>query len=237
MQHAGAKSFIVGIMQRLSQVSSRQAWPLLAAAALAATVIGHALQLMLEDLRLFGDTRAGYVHSGQAICAELAVCGLIAALYSVIRHLLQIRAHGGADLRISVLHAVTRLGRGRTLGTILFMQFAALIVVELCEQRFSGYSATALGAIFGAGHASALFVHLIVGTIIGLVIYAFAATVSSRSQIFAQAISSFLRRLRACDTTGHAAAFRRLHVRRTARKLPLLSLGLANRPPPTAASA
>jgi hypothetical protein len=224
-------------MQRLLHVSSRQAWPLLAAAALAATVIGHALQLILEDLQLFGDARAGYVHSGQAICAELAVCGLIAALYSVIRYLLQMRAHGDADSKILFLRSVTKLGRGRTLGAILFMQFAALIVVESCEQRFSGYGATALGAIFGAGHGSALFVHLIVGTIIGLVIYAFAASVSSRSQIFAQAISSFLRRLRAGDGAGHAAAFRRLHVRRTARKLPLLSLGLANRPPPTAASA
>ena len=47
-------------------------WPLLLALALAAMTAGHALELWLENLALFGDGRAAYAHIAQGPIVELS---------------------------------------------------------------------------------------------------------------------------------------------------------------------
>ena len=50
----------------------RLAWFLIAAVALAASACGHALELTLENLQLFGDGRAAYAHPAQLFELEMA---------------------------------------------------------------------------------------------------------------------------------------------------------------------
>lgn len=217
------------------RTSLGRCWPLMVAGALLAMVVGHAVELWLEDLKVVGDVRAGYMHSAQAITLELSLFGLFAVLYAILRWALGL--HGAqSGQSVPVLEGAARSGRLPFVISLLATQLSALVAVELLEQVLSGLARPGLAAIFGAGHASALIVHVIVGSVIGLLFFSFAAAVSSRSRIVAQVLSTFLRRLRAANPAT-SAAFRRTHLHCVPRRHTLLALKLANRPPPASALA
>ena len=222
-------------MMALLRTSLGRCWPLVVAGALLAMVIGHAVELWLEDLQLVGDVRAGYMHSAQGMTLELSLFGLFAILYAVVRWTLRLKG-AQSDQSAPVLDGAARFGRLPFLMSLLATQLGALVAVELLEQVLSSFGHPGLAAIFGAGHATALIVHVVVGSLIGLLFFSFSAAVSSRSRIIAQVLFTFLRRLRAANPATSASS-RRTYLQRVPRRHSLFALKLANRPPPASALA
>src|SRR5579872_1728268 len=166
---------------RLHYARSLHAWPLLAASALIAATVGHALQLWLEDIRLLGQARADYVHSGQAMLLELALLGLLVVGYCSFRRLLTAGTDPSAAAVPPVLAAVVSLGRARCIASVVGLQLSVLSAVEIVEQRLSGVAHPGLAAIYGPEHISALFVYLAVGVLVTLLTFALAAVVVVQS--------------------------------------------------------
>jgi hypothetical protein len=207
-------------------------WPLIGALALAAMVSGHALELWLENSRVLGDGRASYAHSLQTFAIEAALVLLVCALALIAGHFLSRSRRVGinTDNLLPALDAVVRLGAVRSVLILVSVQFAALVMVELLEQRGSGFNG-GLSAIVGPGHATAIIVHAVVGLVFALALNRVARFVCAETRALVYALSTFLRRAtsRAAFTPATRLPLRLLA---SGRKPPLLALGLANRPPP-----
>ena len=208
---------------------------LLAGAGMLAMAIAHACELWLEDLQLFGDARAAYTHSGQSLCIALGVTAIALAVLAVGCRVLG-AARSSCD-EPTGLGTIPRAGRLRAGAFLLSFQLLALVLVELAEQRFSGIVHPSLAAVFGAGHASTLIVHLVVGIALAIVAYAFADAVSAKQAVWTAALSTFVRRMRSAASSCANCRLRQLQREfRLARRTPL-ALRLANRPPPLASLA
>jgi len=203
-------------------------WALLSGAALVAMVIGHALELWFENLHVFGDARAAYVHQGQTLCIELAGAALLVVVVVVAGRLIRAASdHGPADAGLATIAAAHPTAIAMS---VLGIQFGSLIAVELTEQALSSFAHPSLWAIFGSGHATALFVHSIIGFVIAGVICAFARAVTARQRAWAGIVATFLRR--ASQQAPQPPRFSRRYAHRDQPRLAVLALRIANRPPP-----
>ncbi|HEV2037395.1 MAG TPA: hypothetical protein VGQ96_02220 [Candidatus Eremiobacteraceae bacterium] len=213
--------------------SDRLAWPFIWAAALGAMVCGHALELWLESLRAFGDGRASYAHPAQIFAIEIAGALFMVALALVVRRLVRCarKQTDDGDGLVPALQSIVRLGFVRAGMVLVGSQFAALIGIELLEQRWSGFTG-GVAAVIGPGHATAIAVHLVVGLIFAHVVYRVSRFVCSSDSTIVVAIATFLRRLSQPRRPARAGLRRHVNLWASTRKPPLLALGLANRPPP-----
>jgi hypothetical protein len=227
--------------------TDRLAWPLISAAALAAMVTGHALELCLENLRAFGESRANYSHSMQSFALEVAAILFVFVIAMILLQLLQgpLAKSGTSqnaftssapanptDFVLPALGCISRQGAFRVTFGLLFMQFGFLVASELFEQHLAGFSG-GLAAVIGPGHASAIVVHLIVGLIFALTLYRAACYACAASRRLVGVLAIFLRRVfvRLHPTVE---ALRIANLAACRRRPPLLALGFANRPPPVA---
>lgn len=212
--------------------ADRLAWLLIAAVALAASACGHALELMLENLRWFGDGRAAYGHPAQLLELEMAGALFLITAVAVGRRLVgcALRARADHDCLLPALDALCRAGLLRCAVMLLVFQFVALIGSELLEQWLSG-SAVGLGSIMGVGHVTAIVVHAVVGMVFASALYRFARFVRAQATALVCAIGRFARRI-ALPRLLAPSSYARVHLWTALRKPPLLALGLANRPPP-----
>jgi hypothetical protein len=219
------------------RILDRLAWPFIGAAALAAMVCGHALELWLESARVFGDSRANYAHSVQSFAVEAAAALCVIALASVAQRLLRTALRGAddADTLVPALGSVVRLGFARTGLAVVGAQFCALIGIELLEQSWSGFGG-GVAVILGPGHATAIAVHVIVGLVCALALHRVSRFVCTRDSIIAGALATFLRQVSLRHCPAPAATFHPVNLWASDRKPPLLALGLANRPPPVSSA-
>lgn len=210
----------------------RLAWLLIAAVALAASACGHALELTLENLRLFGDGRAAYAHPAQLFELEMAGTLFLIAAVAIGRRLAACALHARAedDCLSPALGHVCRLGFARCSLMLLSVQFIAFIASELLEQSLSG-SAVGLASILGIGHLTTIIVHIVVGLIFAWTLHRLARFVHGQTAVIVGAIARFARHVsqpRALPATTYS----RINLWASVRRPPLLALGLANRPPP-----
>lgn len=217
---------------RLSRYRSLAAVPLLCAGAWLAAAVGHGLQLGIENLRWFGEARAGYAHSAQSIVLETAIFAAGFGVFSALRKLWPRRSFTPSGIALPTLAEVLRLGRARSVAFVLSVQFVSVTAIELLEQRLSGAAHPSMAAIFGPAHASAVFVYAIVGVVLALATYAFAEAVASRSDRIACILGRFVRRPRHGPVSSPLFAPRCSYIGAAFGGAPLLSLGIANRPPP-----
>lgn len=215
----------------MSRYQSLAALPLLCAAAWLAAAAGHGLQLGVESLRLFGEARASYAHSAQSIVLEIAVFAAGIGVFAALRRLWPRTSLTTSDITLPTLAEVVRIGKLRSIACVLSVQFISVTAIELLEQHLSGASPS-IAAIFGPGHVSASFVYAIVGVVLALAIYAFAGAVVSRSRRIARILGSFVRRLQNAPVGSRLVAPRCIFIGAVFGGAPLLSLGIANRPPP-----
>jgi len=210
------------------------AWSLIGALALAAMVSGHALELWLENLRVLGDGRANYAHSLQTFAIEAALVLLVCIIALIAAHFANRVHRAGVDVDnlVPALDAIVQLGAVRGAFMLVSVQLCALVVVELLEQRGSGFNG-GLTAIVGPGHATAIIVHALVGLVFALALCRVSSFVCAETRAVACVLSTFLRRVTAERTFATAATRLPLRLFASGRKPPLLALGLANRPPPS----
>jgi len=210
----------------------RFSWPLIAAVALAASACGHAIELALEDLRLFGDARASYAHSVQLFTLEMAGALALVWVIATAGRLLgcALARDRRDDCFLPALDGIRRLGFGRCAASLLVLQFAALVSGETIEQAMSGYRG-GIGSIAGTGHVTAVVVHLVVGLLFALGLRRFAAFICAQTRALTDAIALFVRRVRS-RLSSPSGRYRHINLWSSVRKASLLALGLANRPPP-----
>ncbi|GEM_PF-1799134 len=214
----------------------RFAWVLITAAALAAMVAAHAVELALESAHALGDSAAPYRHVAQSSATETAVVLFLlfaaACMYRMLAHVT--RGERDGDPVLPALRMIAASGFTRIAPRLAAVQLVALFVTELGEQRLSGFHGNALGAIAGPGHASAVIVHLLIAALVTFALCRFARFASSRGSGLVEAVVAFLRH--ACAPASTASTGRRLVGAPSlfARRPSLLALGLANRPPPHA---
>ncbi len=210
----------------------RFAWLLIAAVALAASACGHALELSIENLGWWGDGRANYTHPAQLFAVEMAALLFLIAAVAVGTRLVRCALHksGGRDCLIPALDGIASLGFVRSAFTLVSLQFVALFGSELLEQRMAGFNG-GLASIVGAGHATAIVVHVIVGLLFAFALYRFSRFICAQTRILVGAIARFARRVDPPAALPYPAS-RHVNLWASARKPPLLALGLANRPPP-----
>ena len=215
------------------RTTERLAWPIISAGALAAMVSGHAIELWLENLRILGDGRANYAHSLQTFALEAALALIACALVLMASRFIRGVSHAGADTDtlLPALSAIARLGALRGALALVSIQITALVIVELFEQRWSGFSG-GLSAIVGPGHATAIIVHALIGVVFALALCRFSRFVCVEARVVACALSTFLRRVTPPQGAVTDATRLPLQFFVSGRKPPLLALGLANRPPP-----
>jgi hypothetical protein len=227
--------------------ADRLAWPLISAAALAAMVTGHALELWLENLRAFGESRANYSHSMQSFALEVAAILFVIVVATILWRLLQgALAKSGTsqnastasapanptDFVLPALGQISRLGAFRVACRLVFMQFGFLVASELLEQHLAGFGG-GLAAVLGPGHASAVVVHLIVGLIFAFALYRAAHYACTATPRLVGVLAIFLRRV-FVQLHPTVEALRTANLAACRRRPPLLALGFANRPPPVA---
>jgi hypothetical protein len=213
-------------------------WLLVGAVALIASLAGHALQLSIESAHLFGSTRALYSHSLQTPYAAIALVLLIVAAYFIARGvLMSVRDESsGADWLLPALDAVRTAAPARIVTTVLGLQFGSLIVGELSEQALSSYDQFGFGAIFGAGHYSAPFVHLLIGTLLALALIAFARAACERVAAIARFVLVAIARLSQPAPSVCGPRLRTLALGADSPSPPLLARHIASRPPPVPAA-
>ncbi|MDQ6780469.1 MAG: hypothetical protein M3Z37_04860 [Candidatus Eremiobacteraeota bacterium] len=217
---------------RLSRYRSLAGLPLLCAAAWLAAAAGHGVQLGVESLRWFGEARASYAHSAQSIVLETAIFAAGIGIFAAFRRLWPRRSFTPSSLALPTLAEVLRLGRARSVAFVLSFQFISVTAIELLEQRLSGAAHPSIAAIFGPAHVSAVFVYAIVGIVLALATYAFADAVVLRSRRIACMLGSFVRRLQNGPISSPLFTPRCTFIGAAFGGAPLLSLGIANRPPP-----
>jgi hypothetical protein len=213
-------------------------WLLVGAVALGASLAGHAVQLAIESARLFGSMPALYSHSLQTPLAYLLFGGLILAALLIGRGILEgVRDEfEDADWLVPALDAVAQISPGRLIALVVGLQLASLTVGELTEQTLSSYNSIGLGAIFGAGHLTAPFVHALIGTVAAWLLLAFARTVCARVTDLARLALAIIAWVRRPSTIHCAPALRSLALRSESPAPPLLARHIASRPPPAAAA-
>ncbi len=213
----------------------RFAWLLLTATALAAMVVGHAMELWLENVHALGGRPAPYNHVAQSFVMEMAALAFVIAGVAIVSRLVALatRSIPRGDSLLPALHAIAQYGVGRVISRLVTVQLLALLLTEFCEQRLSGFQGNALLSIVGPGHATTLAVHTLLGSLAAFLLFRFARFASARTRSLVNAVVAFLGWValqpktgaRLPQGAGSVPAF-------FARKLCLISLGLANRPPP-----
>lgn len=209
-------------------------WLLIGAVALGASLAGHSVQSAIESSRLFGSVQASYAHSLQTPIAYLVFGALVIAALFIARGVLEgVRDElDGGDWLVPVLDAISRIDPGRLVALVIGMQFAFLIIGELTEQTLSSYSTVGLGAIFGPGHFTAAFVHVAIGTLAALLLFAFSRAVCARARDLARFTSSIIAWMRRPNRVGYASVLRMLAHGSKTPAPPLLARHIASRPPP-----
>lgn len=212
----------------------RVAWLLIGGVALTASLVGHAAQIALENVRALGDARAFYHHSAQAPIGQIAVALLaLAAILTVGRIASGARAgRTDSDWLLPALAGVRVLGVGRLTATVLGVQLVTLTCGELAEQFLSTGAPPGLTAVFGPGHATAPFVHLIVGLALSIALRAFALCACEHVAQIARIVRLVVTRPARARTTSNAA-LRQLILRASFLLPPVLARRIANRPPPS----
>ena len=213
-------------------------WPVVSVAALAAMLVAHSIELRLEDLHFWGDSRAGYLHVGQAAVAGLA-CLLLAVLAFGALHrtfLLLTGALRASDYAIADLDRIARLKLSNVIARLIPIQIGSLITVELLEQRLSGLQQSSIGAILGSGHITVPIIHLIIGLLASLAVWKFARVVAARSRQVAEALVSYFLPPPSLDGIN-VGAVRVANVCATRARQPVIALRIANRPPPARVTA
>jgi hypothetical protein len=211
----------------------RAAWILTGATALTAMLCGHAGELALEAHHAFGGRLAPYTHAVQGPAAELALLGFAAAILMIawrVVNLARGRMHQAAGL--PALHSLACLHPLVLTARVTGIQLAALLAVESCEQHLSGFHGNVLASIAGPGHWTALAVHVFMGALFGRALWLFARYTAARTRQLVGAVTAFMRRLHADDRAGAICGAQLAPHPNPLRKPALLSLGLANRPPP-----
>jgi hypothetical protein len=210
-------------------------WSLVGAVALAASLAAHALQLTLENAHVFGQIRSAYAHGAQG---PMALTAFALALFGAI--LLVRRAVSALDDRRTdpdwLLPALTRvrdLGAWRCIGVVLGVQLSAFCAGELIEQAASSYRQFGFGAFIGASHPSAAVVQLAVGIVAAALLWLFAREACRQVRAIARIAEAIIVWLARPPRARIAPALRALSLLAAAPAPPLLSLRIANRPPPS----
>lgn len=213
----------------------RLAWPLIAATALVAMVAGHAAQLWLENLRVFGEERAAYAHSAQSFAIEAGAALFVVAVALLARQLLRQAAKPSSpvDALLPALHGIVRSGVGCLCLAVVSLQLVLLVVTELAEQRVSGFTGNGMLAIVGPGHTTAIAVHLVIGLLAALALFRASRILCAQSRTLVRVFTVFLRRSRPVLHPSPLFAHRASHIAPAGRGLEVLALGIANRPPPS----
>ncbi len=213
----------------------RFAWLLIAATALAAMVVGHAVELALENAHALGGRPAQYSHVAQSFVVEVAALAFVIAGIAIVNRMVAMasRSVPSGDYLLPALNAVAQYGAARVAARLITVQLLALLLTEFCEQRLSGFEGNALVSIVGPGHVTTLAVHLLLGSLAAFLLFRFARFASARTRSLVTAVVAFLRWV-ALQPDGVSQAPQGLSSVPAffARKLCLISLGLANRPPP-----
>jgi hypothetical protein len=215
-------------------------WPLLLAFALAAMVSGHALELGLENAGVLGDSRAAYSHVAQGPAGLFTLGLLLVALVALAASIVGSIGSRQATFAsiVPAFAALRRLGPTKIALLIAGLQFPALVVGELCEQRISGFAHPGLAAIFGAGHVTAPVIQLAMTLLAALALAALARMSCEHADDLLRAARTITRIFVApfhqppSDALVAAICARAEH--------PVdhpLAFRLANRPPPAIAAA
>ncbi|MBV8171550.1 MAG: hypothetical protein JO219_06445 [Candidatus Eremiobacteraeota bacterium] len=213
-------------------------WLLIGAVALAASLLGHAAQLSIESAHLFGSTRAAYSHMLQTPYAYVALGLLFVAAYFIARGVIEgvrDRFEDGQWL-VPALDALRTIAPARLVLAVVSLQFGSLIVGELSEQALSSYDRFGLGAIFGAGHYSAAFVHIAIGVVLALVLHAFARAACERVAAIARFVLVLVGRLAQPALHTAVPQLRAIALAADSPPPPLLARHIASRPPPLVAA-
>lgn len=210
---------------------------LVAAAALIASLGGHAMQLALERAHLFGDSPAHYTHTLQSPIATLALAMIVVAAFFIAKGVIEsVRDDfDGAEWLVPALDAIRSIDAPRLVGVVISLQIASLVIGELAEQTMSSYDAFGLAAIFGPGHITAPFVHVLVGGIVALLLRAFALAVCQRIDAVANVARLIIAWLERPLPVCCAPALRAIACASETIPPPVLARHLACRPPPRAA--
>jgi hypothetical protein len=213
-------------------------WLLIGAVALGASLLGHAAQLSIENAHLFGSAPAHYTHSLQSPFAYLALGLLLVAGYFIARGVVEsVRdKFEDAEWLLPALDAVRSITPGRLVTTVVGLQLMSLVVGELSEQALSSYGGFGLGAIFGPGHFSAPFVHIIIGATLALALRAFARAACERVVAIARFVLVAIDRLSQPVRPHCAPQLRTLALTAASPAPPLLARHIASRPPPVFAA-
>ena len=216
--------------------------PLLLAVALAAMTAGHAIELAIENTRLFGDGRAGYSHVSQGPLIELAVALLLfAAGVFIVRIVAGARTcDSSSDWMLPALQDIRAMGMRGAALRIASMQIPALLASEFAEQRLSGIVHPSMAAVFGSGHVTALFVQFAMTALAALAAVAFARTACDHAHQLARAARTIAAVFLALPQRSIVRVALRALVALDAsrpKRRSLLALRIANRPPPAIAAA
>jgi len=211
---------------------------LVGAVALAAAVGGHAVQLEVESAHFFGSTQALYTHSLQTPFAVLAIALLLVALCCIARGVIESGRDefDRADWLLPALDAVRSFSPARLIATIIGVQLMFVVIGELAEQSLSTYDNVGLAAIFGPGHLSAPFVHIVIGTLLAVVLRAFAGAACEHVVAVARLVLVAIGRLAHPARAACAPVLRTLALRSEFPPPPLLARRIASRPPPAFAA-
>lgn len=208
--------------------------------ALAAMVLGHAIELALERAGVFGESRAAYAHVLQGP-AELAIVGLallaLAALGISVAHAVGARSAAAASI-VPAMDALRRVGALRLATRIAAIQLTALVGVELLEQRLSGVAHPSIAAVFGAGHWTAPIIQFAMALLAALALGSLARMSCDHADDLLRAARTIARFLIVAPQTVRPSAFstsdrpqRHVHAAHP------LAFRIANRPPPAIATA
>ena len=210
---------------------------LVGAAALIASLGGHAVQLTLERAHLFGGSPAKYAHTLQSPIGTIALAMIVVAAFLIAKGVIEsVRDDfDGAEWLVPALDAIRSIDALRLVGVVLSLQIASLVIGELAEQSLSSYDAFGLAAIFGPGHFSAPFVHALVGGGVALALRAFAIAVCHRIETVAQVARLIIAWLERPVPVCCAPALRAIARASETIPPPVLARHLACRPPPRAA--
>jgi hypothetical protein len=209
-------------------------WLLVGGVALGASLAGHALQLRIESAHLFGGARALYTHSLQTPLGFLLLALFFGAAFCIARGLIE-NAHDerdATDWLEAALSGICRIQPARLIAMVIGLQFAALIGGELTEMALSSYDNISLSAIFGAGHASAPFVYVLVGLLFALALRSFARAACTHAAAIRHFVLVAIARAARPAQINCAPLLRAQAHRTTVRAPLLLAHHIASRPPP-----
>jgi hypothetical protein len=208
--------------------------PLVLAAGLIAMLLGHALQLALENAGAFADWRAAYAHAGQL--PALLFAGALLATVVLVTALRLLAAARGLCFEpgalVPALHTLKSLRLTSLCAGVICVQFSALIAVELLEQHLSAFDGAGLSAIFGSGHATAAALHLLIGLLGGLGLRAVVRHACSHAPELLRLACAALAFFKQAVETASCGLLRALALLADCAVPRPMARGMANRPPP-----